>query len=246
MDQFLRSVRLKREKVDDFNTYPFSIPGIRALESISFHPAVTFFAGDNGTGKSTLLEAVAIAAGLNAEGGSHNFTFKTRDTHSLLHEYIQLIRGIHRPADSYFLRAESFYNLASNIDDLDVVRSYGNRSLHAQSHGESFWALLSNRFQGNGLYLLDEPEAALSPSRQLAALAVIHRLVRQRAQFVMATHSPILTAYPDAVIYLFSCDEIRQVAYENTEHYQVTRDFLNHVDGSLQELLWDDEELFKQ
>jgi len=245
MDRFLRSVRLKREKVADFEAYPFCIPGIRALASISFHPAVTFFSGDNGTGKSTLLEAIAIAAGLNAEGGSRNFTFRTRDTHSSLHEYIQLIRGVRRPADSYFLRAESFYNLASNIDDLEVVHSYGNRSLHAQSHGESFWALLSNRFQGNGLYLLDEPEAALSPSRQLAALAVIHQLARRRAQFIIATHSPILMAYPDAVIYLFSGDEIRQVAYENTEHYQVTRDFLNHVDSSIKELLRNDEELFK-
>jgi predicted ATPase len=217
------------------------------MDSIDFHPAVTFFVGDNGTGKSTLLESLAAASGLNAEGGSRNFTFKTRETHSSLHEYVQLVRGVRRPADSYFLRAESFYNLATNIDDLDregpgapIIDSYGGRSLHEQSHGESFWALLTNRFRGNGLYFLDEPEAALSPSRQLAALTQIHRLVRRRAQFLIATHAPILMAYPDATIYLFTADGIKKVAYEETEHYQVTRNFLNHVDVTLQELLAED------
>ena len=243
MDQFLRSIRLKREKIADPASYPFSIPGIHALESLTFHPSVTFFVGDNGTGKSTLLEAIAVAAGMNAEGGSQNFTFSTRETHSALHEFVQLVRGVRRPSDSYFLRAESFYNLASNIDDLGVS-GYGGTSLHAQSHGESFWSLLSNRFRGKGLYLLDEPEAALSPSRQLAALAIIHQLAQRRAQFVIATHSPILMAYPDAVLYLFSEEGIRRVAYEDTEHYQVTRDFLNHVDASLKELLRGEDDLF--
>lgn len=211
------------------------------MKSLKFDPTVTFFVGDNGTGKSTLLESVAVATGLNAEGGSRNFNFRTRETHSPLHEYLQLVRGARRPTDSYFLRAESFYNLASNIDELDVADSYGGVSLHEQSHGESFWSLITNRFRGNGLYLLDEPEAALSPNRQLAALALIHKLVHKKSQFVIATHSPILMAYPHATIYLFSDKGINKIAYQKTEHYQVTRDFLNHVDVALEGLLGESE-----
>jgi predicted ATPase len=237
MFQMLRSISLKREMVTSFAEYPFTIPAVRHLDEIEFHAGVTFFVGENGTGKSTLLEALAVAAGLNAEGGSRNILFQSRETHSPLHQYLRLVRGAKRPRDSYFLRAESFYNLATRIDELAVADSYGNRSLHEQSHGESFWALLSERFGGGGLYLLDEPEAALSPSRQLSALARIHNLVREKAQFVIATHSPILMAYPNASIYLLAEDGIRKVPYRETEHYQVTRDFLNHVDTSLNTLL---------
>lgn len=146
---------------------------------------------------------------------------------------LRLSRGPYAPKDGYFLRAESFYNMASYVDQLErdgppgYLRNFGGHSLHEQSHGESFMALAVNRFRGEGLYLLDEPEAALSPSRQLSFLARMHQLVEAGSQLVIATHSPILMAYPQAEIFRFGQDgTIRPVAYEDTEHYQVTRAFL--------------------
>src|SRR2546430_13874845 len=195
---YLRSVSLRREEVASFNVYPYSIPAVRALHTLELDPRVTFFVGENGSGKSTLVEAIAVAAGFNAEGGSKNFNFATRRTESELHEHIHLVRGTKRERDGYFVRAESLYNVATEIDELGVS-GYGPRSLHAQSHGEAFLALAMNRFFGNGLYILDEPEAALSPSRQLSLLVVIDQLVREKtSQVIVATHSPILLAYPDA------------------------------------------------
>jgi predicted ATPase len=233
---FLQAIRLESELVPSFEEYPFSIPAVRHLERLEFHPAITFFIGENGSGKSTLLEAIATKYGFNAEGGSKNFNFATHESHSDLHEYIRLER-IHRPTDGFFLRAESFYNVATQIDDLGVERAYGGRSLHRQSHGEAFLALLQHRFQGDGLYLLDEPEAALSPQRQLSVLALFHRLIYHRSQLVIATHSPILLAYPNARIYLFSETGISQVNYTDTEQYQITKDFLNRHDRLLELLL---------
>jgi predicted ATPase len=203
---------------------------VRDLETLRLHDKVTFFIGENGTGKSTLIEAMAVAAGFNAEGGSRNFNFATRRTESELHQVLRLVRSARRQRDGYFLRAESLYNVASNIDDMvDLADSYGGRSLHAQSHGEAFLALALHRFGSNGLYLLDEPEAALSPSRQLALLALIDDHVQHRgSQFIVATHSPILMAYPDATIYELSIEHgIRSVKYEDTDHFLITRDFLN-------------------
>lgn len=242
--QFLIDVILRRELVEDFSAYPFALDAVRDLDRLSLHPAVTFFVGENGSGKSTLLEAIAVAWGFNPEGGSRNFNFATQASHSPLHQALRLSRGLRKPRDGYFLRAESFYNVASEIDRLDeegggppIRDSYGGLSLHAQSHGESFFALLMHRLRGNGLYLLDEPEAALSPTRQLAMLSRLHQLVQTNSQFVIATHSPILLAYPDARIYRFDADGISTVAYEDTEHYKVTRDFLNHPARSLKVLL---------
>jgi predicted ATPase len=226
--------------------YPFSLPAVRGLlRHVDLHPKVTFFIGENGSGKSTLLEAIAVAAGFNAEGGSRNFRFATRSSESELHACIRLVRGVHRPRDGFFLRAESYFNVATEIERLDaepgpappILPAFGGRSLHEQSHGESFFALLQTRFRRDGFYVLDEPEAALSPSRQLAFLARLHELVRLGSQFVIATHSPILMAYPEARILELSASGIREVSYEDTEHFKVTRAFLLRRETMLRELL---------
>ncbi len=235
--QFVSRVTLQREKIDSFNRYPFSLPAIHSLDYIDLHPKITFLVGENGSGKSTLMEAIAVALGFNAEGGTKNFRFGTRESHSELHEYLRVAKGVRKPRDGFFLRAESFFNVATEIDNLDVVDSYGGRSLHEQSHGESFLALMTNRFGGNGIYLLDEPEAALSPQRQLAVLSRIHDLILDNSQFLIATHSPILMAYPDARIYQCGQDGIAEIAYEDTEHFQVTRDFLANPERMLRILL---------
>lgn len=242
---YISEVQLKREAVESFDRYPFSLPALRTLESIALHPAVTFFVGENGSGKSTLLEAIAVACGFNAEGGSRNFNFGTRDSHSELHRFLRIPKGFPRPRDGYFLRAESFFNVATEIEHLDsqpgagppIGPAYGTQPLHEQSHGESFLALLLNRFRGNGLYFLDEPEAALSPKRQLSVLTRMHDLVQAKSQFLIATHSPILMAYPDAYIYSFSQDGIKRTAYEETEHYSVTHAFLSNPKRMLAVLL---------
>lgn len=243
--QYVSRVALRRDKVESFDRYPFALPAIRNFEHIDLHPKATFFVGENGSGKSTLLEAIAVALGFNAEGGSKNFRFGTRSSHSELHRYLRVAQGIRKPRDGFFLRAESFFNLATEIEHLDaqpaaappVIDSYGGRSLHEQSHGESFMALVTERFGGKGLYLLDEPEAALSPQRQLALLSRIHDLILDDSQFIVATHSPILMAYPDAVIYQCDTRGVRRIAYEETEHFQVMHDFLVHPQRMLDTLL---------
>jgi predicted ATPase len=211
------------------------------------HPKITYLVGDNGSGKSTLLEAIAVSFGFNAEGGSKNFNFGTNSTHSDLYRYLRIAKGFRKPRTGYFLRAESFYNVASEIDKLDaepltaprIIDGYGGVSLHHQSHGESFMTLMTQRFKGQGLYILDEPEAALSPQRQLAVLSRMHDLVQQGSQFIIATHSAILMAYPESSIYQFSQDGIAPVAYEDTEHFQVSRDFLASPQRMLRQLLRD-------
>ena len=242
--QYVADVSLKRNEIGSFDTYPFSLAAVRGLETLELHPAVTFFVGENGSGKSTLLEAIAVVCGFNAEGGSKNFRFGTRDSHSELHRFLSVSRGHPRPRDGFFFRAESFFNVATEIERLDhepgggppIGPAYGERGLHEQSHGESFLALMVNRFRGNGLYLLDEPEAALSPKRQLAILTRIHDLVGEKSQFIIATHSPILMAFPDACIYQFSQSGIERVAYEETEHYRVTRSFLSNPERMMRVL----------
>ncbi len=242
--QYLIDVQLRPDKAPDFSAYPFCLPAVRHLGRMEFDPAVTFIVGENGSGKSTLLEGIAIALGFNAEGGSKNFNFSTRASHSCLHEYLRVARGARKPQDGYFLRAESYFNVATEIERLDeggggprIIDSYGGRSLHEQSHGESFLALLQHRFGGKGLYILDEPEAALSPQRQLAALKRIDQLVQAGSQFVIATHSPILMAYPEASIFVCTPDGIRQRAYEDTEHYEVMHDFMANPRRRLKALL---------
>jgi predicted ATPase len=241
---FLQAVTLRRT-ASTRSDYPYSLPAVHELGTLDFPTPVTFFVGENGSGKSTLLEALAVGYGLNPEGGTKHVRFATRPSHSDLHRSLLLAKAKIAPTDSYFLRAETFYNLASMIEDPGDRRAYdleafGGRSLHAQSHGESFLALVLQRLRGNGLYFFDEPEAALSPARQLALLAAMHQLVAKHSQFIIATHSPILLGYPGATIYLFGPHRPAPIAYHETEHYQITKAFLDHPDRMLRELLRDD------
>jgi predicted ATPase len=243
---FIQGLRIDHVVAEGASSYALKIPAIQKTERLNLHPRVTFFIGENGSGKSTLLEAIAVKMGYNAEGGGRNFDFATRETHSDLHRFMTLERGPAHPTDGFFLRAESFYNLASQVDDLGVS-GYGKKTLHAQSHGESFLALLANRLRGDGVYLFDEPEVALSPQRQLSVLTLLHRLVHHRSQLIIATHSPILLAYPDAVIYEFSERGIHPVHYTATEHFQITKDFLNRHERMLDILLGEeDRDLFSK
>ncbi|RJE47177.1 MULTISPECIES: AAA family ATPase [unclassified Dehalobacter] len=217
LNQYIRDIELDRERVPSFAEYPFDLPAIKNLDRLSFHPKVTFIVGENGSGKSTILESIAVAFGFNAEGGTKNFNFTSRATHSDLNQYIKIIKGAKRPKDGFFFRAESFYNFASNVEDLMLEGVYGGRSLHEQSHGESFFAVLS-------------------PSRQMSMLTRMHELINEGSQFIIATHSPIIMAYPGALIYQIR-DGFEQVRYEETEHYQITRSFLNNTKKMLDILL---------
>ncbi|WP_455768937.1 AAA family ATPase [Micromonospora zamorensis] len=228
----------------DRSGYPFTLPvvaGLRAAGRLTLDPAVTFLAGDNGTGKSTLIEAIAVAAGFNPEGGSTNFRFSTRATESPLGEHLRLVRGTRKPRTGFFLRAESFYNVATEIDRLGVTDGYGGTSLHERSHGESFLDLATHRFKPQGLYLLDEPEAALSVHGCLALLVRIRDLTQAGAQFVIATHSPILLAVPHARILQIEPDgAISRVDYDDAQPVLLTRSFLASPQRYLQHLFEDD------
>ncbi len=234
---YIREVLLRRPPAE--GSYLRAIPVIqRMMEGQSFRltAPVTFLVGENGIGKSTLIEGIAVASGFNPEGGTRNFTFSTSDSHSELHSLMTVAKEAY-PKDGFFLRAESFYNAISYIDSVRAVGNYGGKSLHSMSHGEGFLTLVQNRFWGNGLYIMDEPEAALSPSRLLTLLVEMHRLVQQGSQFIVATHSPILLAYPGACVLELSEEGIQQVDYRDTEHYQITRRFLQDPDRMLAALL---------
>ncbi|SDL93289.1 AAA family ATPase [Sediminibacillus halophilus] len=241
--QFIKSVTWNGERIPATNRFPFYLPAVRSLEEVDFHPTITILVGENGMGKSTLLEAVAIAYGFNPEGGTLHFNFSSYDSHSELDRYIRLVKGVKRPTDSFFFRAETFYNVASNIEELDkgpgggkVIDGFGGRSLHKQSHGESFFAAFLHRFRGNGLYILDEPEAALSPLRQMSMLARIHELIEQGSQFIISTHSPILMAYPGAKILQLTESGIEEVRLEDTSHYTIMKQFFEDKDRLLHHL----------
>jgi predicted ATPase len=246
---FLRAVEV--EPTAPTAGYPFdlaAVAAIRAAGQWDLDPAVTFLVGDNGSGKSTLVEAIAVAAGFNPEGGTTNFRFATRASESPLGDHLKLIRGVRKPNTGFFLRAESFYNVATEIENLDRVwptgfieRSYGGRSLHEQSHGESFLALALHRFEAHGLYLLDEPESALSVRGCLALLRRMVDLVAAGSQFLVATHSPILLAYPGATIWQLD-EDLRQVNYDDTDVVQLHRRFLADPARYLRHLLKDEPE----
>src|ERR1700733_4634379 len=234
----------------DFTKYPFSLPIIKQLEEIEFPSAVTFFVGENGSGKSTILEAIADKAGFGAEGGSKNIHFKTssENTYTPAQQLSDnlILSWRMKPKNGYFFRAESFFNVANYIDylaqsDVTIYDFYGGKSLHEQSHGESFLAFFSNRLGSGGFFIFDEPEAALSPQRQLSLLPIIHQMCegKTNAQFIIATHSPLLLAYPGATIY--SCDSgiLTPIDYKDTQHYQITKHFLDNPDRYLQHLFED-------
>ncbi|MDE5889211.1 MAG: AAA family ATPase [Bacilli bacterium] len=237
-DLFIKSIEFKRDLVEDFNIYPFNIDLIKNFKSLELDTPVTFLIGENGIGKSTFIEALAVACGLNPEGGTQNFMFSTRETHSCLHSYIEIPTFQRRCQTKFFLRAESFYNVATEIDSLQVG-GYGKRSLHSCSHGESFLQLIQNRFTENGLYILDEPEAALSPTRQMTLLCLIDELVKKGSQFIIATHSPILISYINGKI-LDLNENFSEVKYEDTEAYQVYKMYLDNPYG-MQNKLFDEE-----
>lgn len=237
---YLKEVQLKDNSEIDRNQYPFNIPSIRDFSSMDFHPDVTFIVGENGSGKSTLVEAIAVMLGFSQEGGTRNMRSESASTVSALRSHLRPIRGASRPSDGYFLRAESLYSVSTYMDvELEgyYLDAYGGTSMHNRSHGELFFTTLTKKFRGNGLYIMDEPEAALSPNRQMAALTAIHDLVKRDSQFIIATHSPILLAYPRAKILKLDETGIHEVAYEETEHFSVTRQFLNNYRGMLEILL---------
>lgn len=232
----------------DEASYLNQIPAVQYLTQghvLHLTRPVTFFVGENGTGKSTLLEAIAVGYGFNPEGGSKHFNFSTCASHSDLYQSIRLARSSY-PRDGFFLRAESFYNVSTNIDALDSERSFGSRiinsyggvSLHHQSHGESFLALVQHRFAGQGLYILDEPEAALSPMRLLTLMGEMHQLVQNKSQFIIATHSPMLMAFPNAEIFTFSDAAIQSTPYQQTAHFQLTKRFLDNPEKALAQVLY--------
>ena len=232
------------------DSYLRAIPALRFDGPLRLESGVTFLVGENGTGKSTLLEGIAVAWGFNPEGGGVNYRFSTYDSHSELHRAVRLVRNPRKPRHSYFLRAESFYNVASKAEEYrvsglgesaeeDFYARYGGRALHRQSHGESFMHLAEGEFRPGGLYLLDEPEAALSPQRQLSLLVLIHDLARAGAQFIIASHSPILLGLPEAAILSFDDGAIHPCDWRETESYRVTELFINQRERLLRQLLND-------
>jgi len=215
--------------------YPYHIPALKQMDKLEFRKPVTFIIGENGAGKSTLIEAIAIKAGCNPEGGSANFNFSTHQSHSNLYEDIQLIRTVNRNKDTYFLRAESFYNVATAIIEYGTIASYGG-SLHDRSHGESFLNLLHYRLSGKGLYIFDEPESALSIMSQYNMLIKIKELVEKESQFIIATHSPFLLAYPGADIIQITNNGHELVSLEETEQFQMTKFFVENYQSLIREL----------
>jgi predicted ATPase len=243
---FIRSLALRPAGEGDAERrgHPWGLAAVEALaQPLELHPKVTFFVGENGSGKSTVIEALAAAAGMNPEGGSSNVAFSTRPEEGSLADALRLVRGPRRPRTDFFLRAESVFNAATYLEELasipyagDSLKAYGGTSLHEQSHGESFLAIVLNRFGGAGLYVLDEPEAALSVQNCLTLLSRIDQLVAEGSQFVIATHSPVVLAYPDATIYRFSEDGVEPIGYDEAPPVRLMRAFLHEPAAFLRRL----------
>lgn len=238
---YIKSLELLKPENIDETKYPFNIPIIKQLTKLQFKDNVTFFVGENGSGKSSLLEAIAYQCGFNTAGGGRNNTYEVHKANSALGDLIRLA-WMPKTTNGFFLRAESFYQFASHIDELENgILSYGGKSLHHQSHGESFFSLFIHRFQQSGVYLLDEPEAALSPARQLALMRLIHDM-SAHSQFIIATHSPLLLGFPNADIINFDSQKLERIKYEHTSHYQLTKRFIEQREMLLNDIFNDDEE----
>jgi predicted ATPase len=254
----LKKIALLRERVANWDDYPFFVPVIRNLDELTLKSRICFFAGENGTGKSTVLEAIAAHYGFGREGGNRNFFNDSTESN---HSVDPLVRALRlsfdkRTGAGFFLRAESWFNTVSHMDELDkepaggppISTYYGGRSLHTRSHGETFFTVLDLKFRRNGLFLIDEPEAALSPQRQLSFLVLVHDVLRKykEAQFIVSTHSPMLLGYPDAQIFSFDGDRIEEIPYEQTAPLQIVRHFLNNRKDFLEELFAESPSLFDQ
>ena len=238
----VKKISLERDRIKSFDEYPFNIEVVKKFQELNFESQVTFFVGENGIGKSTFIEAIAVALGLPAEGGTENFRYETKNTTSILSKYLR-VGTFNRPKTKFFLRAESFYNFSSEVQRLveengfgTLYGSYGG-NLHECSHGESFIRLVQNRFTDNGLYILDEPEATLSPQRQLSLLCLIDQLAKEGSQFIIATHSPILISYRDGKI-LDLNNNFKEVKYEDTDIYNLYKMYLEQPDA-MQHRLFD-------
>lgn len=243
---FVKALKWKEENRKNLDLFPYCLPVMQQLETLTFHPNVTFIVGENGMGKSTLIETIATLYGFNPEGGTLNFNFSSYDSHVDMHDDFRLVKSAYRPKEHFFLRAESFYNVATEIERLDeegmgqrIIDSFGGKSLHEQSHGEAFFSLFNEKLGGNGLYIFDEPEAALSPLRQMSLMTRMNELVKQHSQFIIATHSPILMAYPHATIYEVSENGMKKTPYVETGHFQLLKQFYADPNRFVHHLLVD-------
>jgi predicted ATPase len=245
----LKSLRILSDRISDRSVYPFTVPAIATLTELKFHSRITFFAGENGSGKSTLLEAIAAHYGFGREGGNRNFNFTTTDSNGSVDPLVRALRLSFdvRTGKGFFLRAESFFNAATYIDQIGITAPYGYRSLHERSHGETFLEVIQEKFRAAGLFLLDEPEAALSPQRQLAFLVLIHDVLKKYkdAQFIVSSHSPVLLGYPNAQILSFDDGHVHEIAYDEIPAAQIVRRFVNDRENFLAKLLGDTQKLFE-
>ena len=233
--QFIRGITIDWDKIDKYS-YLRDIEALNGLEHLEFKKPITFLVGENGSGKSTLLEAIAVGYGFNPEGGTKNYSFSTYDSHSELCNAIRIEKGIRRAKGGYFLRAESFYNVATK--EMDYADGLHSSALyHEKSHGESFLALAQDYLGPDGVYIFDEPEAAVSPQRQLTLLTEIYECAKNGSQFIIVTHSPVLLGIPDAEILTFDDGILHPCEYEDTDSYKITELFINHRKELLNQLL---------